>query len=409
MRLTYVQAYKVLIYVITLLYFIRLGHPTIYISLAITILLMILYTSQKKKHSIGSISLLIFIILEILLTIFQMFRQYFLHLSDISTPDLIFLYGEMFLLLLTFPIYEILCADGIDFFREICRIAFFVLILKALVWYLYNFSGIDIGYYFIGGAEKWIRFALGRNLYRMTGTALDGFVFSYFVVNFFTKSSFLEKSKSLVYISFLFFFAMYISQWRAQIIYYTAALLVGLLYYSIHTENKTVVRLTLFLLIIFGIYLSRNVIFNFVSSFSLNSNIGDSTQIRMLEYRYFDELWRKTSYLWGFGMINEPIIINGIAYWLSDLGIADALYQFGVVGLLVGLIPFVLGTAKAIKMIRIKNSSINFFFVCLSAYYVVSISNINPYRNVNYLTLPFYIAFILYIMKINSNKSIKMV
>ena len=190
MRLTYVQAYKVLIYVITLLYFIRLGHPTIYISLAITILLMILYTSQKKNHSIGSMSLLIFIILEILLTIFQMFRQYFLHLSDISTPDLIFLYGEMFLLLLTFPIYEILCADGIDFFREICRIAFFVLILKALVWYLYNFSGIDIGYYFIGGAEKWIRFALGRNLYRMTGPALDGFGLSYFVVYFVSESTF---------------------------------------------------------------------------------------------------------------------------------------------------------------------------------------------------------------------------
>lgn len=401
MRPTYVQAYKTLLYVITLLYFIRLGHPTIYISFAITILLLILYVSQKKKNTIYSMGILVFVVLEILLTILQMFRQLVFRLSDINVPDLIFLYGEMFLLLLIFPIYEIFCAKGIDFFREICRIALFVLILKAIVWYLFNFRSIDIGYYYIGGAERWVRFALGRTLYRMTGTALDGFIFSYFIVNFFTKSSLSEKIKSLIYMAFLYFFAMYISQSRVQLIYYTVSLLIGLLYYSIHTKNKAIVRLSIVLLLALAVFLFRNVIVNFMNSFSLNSNIGDSTQIRMLEYRYFDELWRRTSYLFGFGMINEPIIMNGIAYWLSDLGIADILYQFGVVGLFVGLIPFILGAYKTIKVIKIKESSLNFFFVCSSSYYIASISNINPYRNVNYLTLPFYIAFLLYVIKIN--------
>ena len=110
MRPTYVQAYKTLLYVITLLYFIRLGHPTI--------LLLILYVSQKKKNTIYSMGILVFVVLEILLTILQMFRQLVFRLSDINVPDLIFLYGEMFLLLLIFPIYEIFCAKGIDFFRE---------------------------------------------------------------------------------------------------------------------------------------------------------------------------------------------------------------------------------------------------------------------------------------------------
>ena len=191
MKLRYFQLYKIIIYIISILWFIRLGHPTIYISLFLTLIAFFMYITQKEKHKLDCV-IVSYVILEITLFIIQIIRLRVYNLSDISFSDLDFLYGEVFLLLLSFPIYEVICVEKESFFKEICYFALIVLVIKALVWYLFNFQNIDLGYFFIGGAERCVRFSLGRLLYRMTGTSLDGFIFAYFITNLFVKNEFMK-------------------------------------------------------------------------------------------------------------------------------------------------------------------------------------------------------------------------
>lgn len=399
MKITYDKVYELILYAITILWFIRLGHPTIFISFVLSLIAFMLYINQSNRNKVNSKIIIFYILSEITLFFVQVFRLQIYHLSSISIADLNFLYSEVFLLVLIFPLYEVFCAKGTIFFSRICRIGIITLLIKTIVWFFYNFFDINIGFTVIGGDSNWIRYSLGRSLCRMTGTALDGFIFSYLVTELFFIDDLNRKIKNICEIIFLYLFSVFVTQSRAQIIYYTFVLVIGLFYYATHAANRLIAILSSALLVTCLIIIFREGILNFVNSFSVTSSMGDSTQIRLLEYSYFSNLWQKTSPLWGFGMINEPIIVNGIGYWLSDLGIADILYQFGYIGLIIGIIPFIYGLGKVVKIFNLESTKENLFFICMLAYYIISMTNLNPYRNINYLVLPFYIAYMLYVPK----------
>lgn len=53
-------------------------------------------------------------------------------------------------------------------------------------------------------------------------------------------------------------------------------------------------------------------------------------------------MWTQKMYL-GFGQTTDGNIFNGWKYYISDLGIIRMLYQFGIIGFIVCLLPILYG------------------------------------------------------------------
>lgn len=154
----------------------------------------------------------------------------------------------------------------------------------------------------------------------------------------------------------------------------------------------------LMILLVFG-FIFRNQISDFWNSFSLNSETyGGSTYVRMQEYTYFPSLWKKSNLLLGFGFFDDsnPILFNNTRLYLSDVGILMQLYQFGILGFIIDIMPLIKGLNYFVTIWLKDFSKFDLFLIIFTVYVLVSYSNFNPYLNINFPILPLYISTLLY-------------
>ena len=119
MEKIYTNLYENIIYVIIISLIIKISQWTLYIALGLTILVFFIYFSQRSRLKVTSKSLIVFIILEIVLFIVQLFRVKNNNIFGITDYQIFFHYGIVFTLVLSLPIYEIINYRKETFFKKI--------------------------------------------------------------------------------------------------------------------------------------------------------------------------------------------------------------------------------------------------------------------------------------------------
>lgn len=131
----------------------------------------------------------------------------------------------------------------------------------------------------------------------------------------------------------------------------------------------------------------------FVDSFSTNSQYGESTLTRVLEYTFFSNLWKNTSLFLGFGMTQDIFELGMNKLYLSDLGLIAVLYQFGIIGFIISIMPFLQGIILSVKRwYQSWVTKIDYFTIVLTFYLLISSFNLNPYNYVFFPILPIYLG-----------------
>lgn len=397
MKITYTSIYSNVTLLIFLMLLLKVNFDTLFLSVLLTGIVFFLYLIQKRKNVSIKKWIIIYILLEFLLYGYELLK---LDNIELTTKYLFINYGEIFLLFLVFPISEVINKEKDIFFKKINYLGLSILVLRFFIWLSYNFFHINMGLFtFGGGRPDFTRSIGGLSLYRAAGTFIDGFLFAYALSNCWSDK---KKKKYIFELLFLIFYAVYVYQSRTQIIFYVSTIVITIIYFSFISRGKKVsqgirgITAVGSLSVLYLAFSSR--IQKFFDSFSTNAVNGSSTLARQAEYEYFSMLWRDQNIWTGFGYYyDKGPYYNGSKVFLSDLGIIVQLYQFGIIGFILSLIPLIIGFVRSFTRCSQNSNFNNRILFILALYLLISSSSFNPYIFINFPILVLYISMLNFI------------
>lgn len=400
MKIKYTSIYAYLIYIIVFLNlgFFNLIMPFEYtgmlLAAVISIITFFIYIFQPVKYKLPGKWYQIYLMLIFCIYIYHFFN---FKKTNISSMTLLSAFNNnegIFLLLLVFPIYEILKGnDKEKFLKNLAILGYLALMIRLIVWGMYNFINIDIAPYMIRGLD-WNRMVLGRSFIRVSGTFLDIYTFIY-SINAFFKSIYSHhyKISAFIGILFIFLYSVLISQYRMVSLALLSVLILVILKETYNSQRRLLNVLLFIMLIILIMIIGHGIIMNFINSFSLNASTGSSTSTRLNGLPFIEEEWKNSSIWNGFGFSNDNMTYMNMTYWLSDYGFLANLFQFGIIGFLICLVPFIYGIYFSIVSFFKEK---NIYVLGFTVYLLITSTTFNPMRNQYISILPFYIAFMLF-------------
>lgn len=412
MKISFVSVYNFFIYIIVILnlgflnFFFQSDRIVFKISIVLSLIVFLIYIFQPHKKNITKNTAL-YVALTLGLYLIEFLRKSRPYV--ISTDNMIYQFGGIALLLLSFPMYEVISSDKKNLLAKLVIIGYVILTMKFIVWFFYNFFQINLAPGVWGYKIDWTRQLMGRTFTRLSGTFIDELllVYSFFIL--ITKENKVYKRiLSGIGILFLLFYAIVVTQYRMIIVLYILTILGLTFLVSYKSNNRTasLVILVLFLSVI--LIVNWTSIKDFIATFSTNSNItGGSTSFRLWEFKYFKSLWVHNNFWLGFGFIPDMVIpYNGVGYYLSDLGFTANLYQFGLIGFFILILPFFVGVISSVRCLWLSayKNKLNFIFIGLTLYIVMSLIPYNPYNPSLITFMPIYISLLNYCNISNLNE-----
>ena len=400
-RLSIQDIYRYFLYII---FFLNLSFFNIFsdltyaiqrLSVYLTFLLLIIYSLQKRKSKVTAFTS-ITIFLFCLLVTFNFFRQGVPVNGFLLFSQKIFLLRNFSFILLVFPISEILNSKhSLNFLKVVFLLGMLAILFRSFIWFSYNYAGLNIAPGII--AERginWTRYGAVR----LQALFLDGYVLSYLLCKLFLTDS---KNK-LLYSIFLFIVLFYegiIYASRSQLIGFGVMFLTVYIFKNSNSLNK-LLKFLLLSLASCGAIVSP--LYNrFLDSFAVtNSDYGAGTLVRIVGRKYYHEIWDQRKLL-GFGITIDGNIFNGWKYYISDLGIIRILYQFGIIGFIICLMPILYGCRAGFK------SRVNFegmLLLSLSIFVLITSfasQNLYDYSRIMLLPLLLGLANVISTTKIN--------
>lgn len=373
---------------------------TIFLTAIISIILIFIYFIQRQDNqTVLSLFLKIDIFCMIFIYLWNSFNFLLGNNPNASMGTVIAGESGWFLLLISFPFSVVLSKGNSKFLRNIAYLGVAILVLKFIVWFLYNFFSISIapGYFRLG--LNWQREIGGKIFTRMDGTFLDPFTFFYFY--FKLKSSKIWENK-IIYLTIIFFifgYEYFVYQSRSTILYLIIAIIISELIILFKSDNKIQSLLIFLILIVFLFLIFKNQIFSFISTFDPNNTqntYSGSSMARIYELNYFESLWRNNNTFFGFGIRNDQNIIGNWSLYLSDIGILAYLFEYGYVGLLIFIFPLILCLICIITKKINKYNLIDTILIMLLVYLIVSQINLNMYWFNQVTLLPIFLGILLY-------------
>lgn len=403
LKITYVSLYEFIIYIIIFLHlgffniFSRFDTKALLISAILSIICFFIYLEQPYKNKIKS-KWVIYYVLGVIVAFFVQLGRLSSVGSNLTLIQAIKVYDFIFLSLLIFPLYEILIHNQKIFIKNIVILVFLALLMRLSIWWLYNFTAIRFTNYVIH-SEDWTRPVFGKLFMRVNNTCLDGLAFVYLAKNLLIDKK--NKISSIFGILFMYLYVIFVSQFRMQLIAFTLILLVFAYKSALKSSKKYLNTFCLLSFICIAILALSKKLGSFFNTFSTtNISYGGSTQTRLLGIDYLFNRWKAINPWLGIGFIaNEVEVIEG-TYWLSDYGFLIAIVQYGIVGGIIQVIPFIVGIIDSIKRFYKKNTV---YEIGLTIYLLIVGISFNLLENTNYIVIPLYIAFILY----SSNERIR--
>lgn len=371
---------------------------TITLSMIISVFIYALYLTQKDKTEIPTWFSL-FILAIFLIYIFQFIRLYFSYARGINFKRALELNSEILLLLSTFPILEILKSkQSKKFFYTVYVIGMLNLIFRTIVWYFFNFHGKDIAPGLFVGGYTWARVFMGQLLTKIPGTFIDGYLLIYSLVLLFNiKNSIKVRVTALLGLIFVYAYQVVVLQSRGQMFNFAITLIMVLFIISVGSHYKVRNIIFLLFLLLILIYFNLDYILSFLNTFQPNTNTayGVSSTARLNGLNYFFTYF-KENILVGMGILPDQIYNNTDAtIYLSDYGLILNLFQFGIIGFVVMIIPYIKSFYLIFKRTASTNINIK-IFLGLSVYMLINSFTTNPYWFENITILPIYFALILY-------------
>lgn len=348
-RLSIQDLYRYFLYII---FFLNLSFFNIFsdltyaiqrLSVYLTFLLLIIYSLQKRKSKVTAFTS-ITIFLFCLLVTFNFFRQGVPVNGFLLFSEKIFLLRNFSFILLVFPISEILNSKySLNFLKVVFILGMLAILFRSFIWFSYNYAGLNIAPGII--AERginWTRYGAVR----LQALFLDGYVLAYVLCKLLLSASKHKLSYSLFLLITLFYEGIIYAS-RSQLIGFCAMFIT---IYLFRTKNLRSKVLSLFTLILISLGITLSPYYNeFLDSFSItNSDYGAGTMVRIVGRKYYQEIWRQVK-IFGFGQTADGNIFSGWKYYLSDLGIIRILYQFGIIGFIICLLPILYGCYAGFK------------------------------------------------------------
>lgn len=348
-RLSIQDIYRYFLYVI---FFLNLSFFNIFsdltyaiqnLSVYLIFLLLIIYSLQKRKSKITAFtSITIFLFCS--LVTFNLFRQGVPVNGFLLFSEKIFLLRNFSFILLVFPISEILNSKySLNFLKVVFILGMLAILFRSFIWFSYNYAGLNIAPGII--AERginWTRYGAVR----LQALFLDGYVLAYVLCKLLLSASKHKLSYSLFLLITLFYEGIIYAS-RSQLIGFCTMFITIYLFRTKNLRNKV---LSLFTLILISLGITLSPYYNeFLDSFSVtNSDYGAGTMVRIVGRKYYQEIWRQVK-IFGFGQTADGNIFSGWKYYLSDLGIIRILYQFGIIGFIICLLPILYGCYAGFK------------------------------------------------------------
>ena len=401
MKINCIKLYEYSLYLIVFLYlgfinlFKDLNSISISIDFLITICLFVIFLIQKNKHMNNYKYVSFYIISFYIIFIIDLFRLKTFSLSGYTISDALVHDRYYIFLLLVFPISEILFSKRRQkFIINIYYIGVLILIFRFFAWYIYNKLHFNVapGYFQVMGYE-WARMGLTR----LSGSFLDNYVWVMALIRILKNISLKEIIKNGVVLFICFGYAAIVYNSRSQEIAYLVVLAIYFLLSTPKIYIKILIVLSSFIII--PIIEKGSLFVNFISTFSVtNSDYGSSTQIRTNTLNIYQSLWLKENIWLGYGISNDGnYFSNSSANMInqSDLGIISSLYQFGIVGFLIMISPFIMAFFISLKYLNhIENKFLFLFSISTLLTSIMSQNMYDPFRS---LIIPFLLAFIVYV------------
>ena len=318
---------KIYIYIITFLIVINLNLLTFgdwtqlyrYITSIISILLFISVISNRKIYSrikshmyfinIFFILLTIFIILEIMNGLIS--NQY----------GIITCIGKLYTfswLLLIYPLIYIYSYNKglLSIVKIITFFTIISLVMKSLIWLLFNNYGIDIMHYVLYEfGDEWMR----DGNQRIPATCFSGILFVVMLYLLDSNNNIFIKIFSIIIITFIICLVIYV------------------LFNNISKMKKVFLIILLFGI---SIYIINTDEFQlFIEGLSIDTySIG----IRFIAFDYYFNLF-KDNYFLGISLSMNENLISGSEgrFFLSDMGNIGNLISYGILGYIILILPFI--------------------------------------------------------------------
>lgn len=308
----------------------------------------------------------------------------------------------------SYPIVYIFTMDDdmYKFTKTIYWTSMFLLGIKFITWYLYNFKGMTV---FSGllfqYSEGWTR----NGFMRMDTGALFGIVLCVTLYYCFVK-------KQLLYwlvLAFLYIYLIFVTQYRFQLIV-TIVLTAYGYYCSTDSNRKKNVKLMAisFIIIAFVLFGGLDYILNL---FSLNGMDGGSTAARLLTIDHYWSLIKEKNAILGVGFLsaytNKAFSIlrrsDTDRFWLEDLGILGGIFTFGILSLLLYGKLFFDSMKRTFASHRIRKieGGDDCLKKCVVVYMILSCILLNIFDAQRMWCMPFYLSVIYFVQ--NSLKTQK--
>lgn len=414
MKINPIKIYKSTIYLIIIL---NIGILNIdanrslawfYISVFFTVCLFLFYLCNKNREKINN-WFKIYIVLIILLFSFHFFRLLNSFSTLITTEDAFRHYDVFLLLLLTFPLVEVLKFDSKSFFATIVNIGYLNLSFRFIVWFMYNFKNINIapGYFSGQDGTSWTRSIGTLSLSRLTGSFLDSFLLIYVLIQFFYDTNCHKKIISILELVFWFFYQGIIYQSRMQVLMGIFLIIFLIIIRNKNSKQKHLnYTLLIFMSMVILVFQLNNII-GFIQTFSTNNSVyGSSTEARLLGINYFVQQLFNSNLWFGTGFLPDQIKLPYYTFYIVDYGIFMNIIEFGIIGFIIMFVPFWKGLQVAFKLIKnnILNDKNILYELALTFYMIVSMILYNFYW-IDFVTiLPIYFALILYSSRLIETK-----
>lgn len=304
----------------------------------------------------------------------------------------------MAIILLIYPLAYIISTDGgIDRLSKVIMFFGIVgLVLKTVVWYLFNYLNIDIMHYLLYEfGDVWTR----NGNQRIPGSKVTGIIFGLAMYRLFRSKSVKDKSISAAVILFLCWYAYAVYQSRNQLISFVIAIAIVIL---VEHNSFWIKGLTILLAVISSVViLNSNTFHEFVESFS-----DGSAAYRFKEIPYYFSLF-KGNYLLGiaYRSVNDQFWngVNG-RFFLSDIGTLAQMVLYGFIGFPIVVYPFFRIPYIAIKLWK-KKSPYDVFAISAGVYTILSSAMSNDiFHATRYFGLPILLIYYEYVYYVTIKK-----
>lgn len=239
--------------------------------------------------------------------------------------------------LMFYPIIYIMASyknGDITLIKNICFWTIVTYVLKTILWWLFNYRGIDLLHYILYEQDErgWVR----NGLQRIPAPCFAGILFSVMLQRFLNEKS-LKKVFPAVIICFQLFYAQFVFQSRTQLICFICVITSVII--LIHGKAQYKV-FAIWAIIIGGLVIgSSGILYDFMWG---SSQKISSIENRLYAFARFIDLI-KGHLLFGFQHIYKIDTIRGslgISY-VSDMGILSNFFYWGVIGFGITIIPFI--------------------------------------------------------------------